>query len=34
MRNPLEPLLLKLGREFTDDQDLTERLQRLYKVCG
>ncbi len=32
LKNPLEPLLLKLAREFTDDQDLSERLQRLYKV--
>ena len=30
--NPLEPLLLKLGREFSDNQDLSDRLQTLYQV--
>ena len=32
MKNPLEPLLLRLARQFTDDQDLSERLQKLYRV--
>lgn len=32
LKNPLEPLLMKLAREFTDDQDLSDRLQKLYKV--
>ena len=32
MRNPLEPLLFQLAREFSDDQDLSDRLQRLYQV--
>ena len=32
MRNPLEPLLLKLAREFTDSEDLTDRLYTLYQV--
>ncbi len=31
-RNPMEPLLLKLARDFTDDQNLTDRLMKLYKV--
>ena len=30
--NPLEPLLFQLAREFSDDQDLSDRLQRLYQV--
>jgi hypothetical protein len=30
--NPMEPLLLKLAREFTDSQDLSDRLLKLYKV--
>ncbi len=33
-RNPMEPLLIKLAREFTDNQDLSERLLKLYKVYG
>ncbi len=32
MKNPLEPLLLKLAREFSDNQDLSDRLQCLYEV--
>ena len=31
-RNPLEPLLKKLSEEFTDDQDLSVRLSRLFKA--
>ena len=31
-RNPMEPLLIKLAREFTDSQDLSDRLLKLYKV--
>jgi hypothetical protein len=31
-RNPMEPLLIKLAREFTDNQDLSDRLFKLYKV--
>ena len=31
-RNPLEPLLVKLAREFSDSQDLSDRLQKLYQV--
>ncbi len=31
-RNPMEPLLIKLAREFTDSQDLSDRLSKLYKV--
>ena len=31
-RNPMEPLLIKLAREFTDSQDLSDRLMKLYKV--
>jgi hypothetical protein len=31
-RNPMEPLLLKLAREFTDSQDLSDRLLKIYKV--
>ncbi len=30
--NPMEPLLIKLAREFTDSQDLSDRLLKLYKV--
>ena len=31
-KNPLEPLLLKFAKEFSDDQDLSERLAMMYKV--
>ena len=31
-KNPLEPLLLKFAKEFSDDQDLSERLADMYKV--
>uniref|UniRef100_A0A7S0MVB5 EF-hand domain-containing protein n=2 Tax=Cryptomonas curvata TaxID=233186 RepID=A0A7S0MVB5_9CRYP len=31
MKNPLEPLLLKLAREFSDSQDLSDRLRCLYE---
>ena len=38
MKNPLEPLLLKLAREFSDNQDLSDRLRDLYqaglRVCS
>lgn len=30
--NPMEPLLIKLAREFTDSRDLSDRLLKLYKV--
>lgn len=30
--NPLSPLLSKIAEEFIDDQDLSARLQRLFKV--
>jgi pantoate kinase len=33
-RNPMEPLLIKLAREFTDSQDLSDRLLKLYKVAN
>jgi hypothetical protein len=33
VRNPLEPLLKKIAREFIDDSDLTIKLRHLYKVC-
>jgi hypothetical protein len=29
---PLDPLLRKLCEEFVDDQDLTEKLHKLFKV--
>lgn len=32
MKNPLEPLLLKLAREFSDSQDLSDRLLELYQA--
>ena len=32
-RNPLEPLLKKLSEDFTDDQDLSMRLRKLFKVA-
>ena len=31
-RNPMEPLLMKLATEFSDSQDLSDRLGRLYQV--
>ena len=31
-RNPLDPLLKKLSEEFTDDQDLSVRLSKLFKA--
>ena len=31
-RDPLEPLLDKLSMEFRGDEDLSERLQKLYRV--
>ncbi len=33
-RNPMEPLLIKLAREFTDSKDLSDRLSKLCKVRG
>ena len=33
-RSPLDPLLMQLARDFTDDQDLSDRLQKLYKVVA
>ncbi len=30
--NPLEPLLKKLSEDFTDDHDLSARLEKLFKV--
>ena len=32
-KNPLEPLLLKLAKECSDSQDLSERLANMYKVA-
>jgi hypothetical protein len=32
--NPLEPLLKKLSEDFTDDQDLHARLEKLFKVTS
>ena len=34
VRNPLEPLLDRLARDFSDDQDLSDRLRKLYQVGG
>ena len=34
MKNPLEPLLLKLAREFSDSEDLSDRLRCLYEVSA
>ena len=31
---PMEPLLHKLSEEFIDDEDLGERLRKLFKVHG
>ena len=31
-RNPLEPLLRRLAREYVDDADLSDRLSRLFQV--
>jgi hypothetical protein len=33
VKNPLEPLLKKLAREFVDDTDLSNKLRHLYVVC-
>ncbi len=33
VRNPLEPLLKMLTKDFIDNADLSEKLRRLYKVC-
>ena len=33
MKNPMEPLLIKLAMEFSDSQDLSDRLYKLYQVC-
>jgi restriction endonuclease S subunit len=32
IQNTLDPLLDKLTRDYVDDEDLSERLQRLFKV--
>ncbi len=32
VRGPLQPLLMRLACEFTDDQDLSDRLLKLYQV--
>ena len=31
-RNPMEPLLVRVARDFTDAHDLSERLRDLYRV--
>jgi hypothetical protein len=31
-KNPLEPLLLCIAREFSDNQDLSEKIQTIYQV--
>jgi hypothetical protein len=33
-RNPLEPLLRRLAREYIDNADLSNRLSRLFQVNG
>jgi uncharacterized protein YaaW (UPF0174 family) len=32
VKNPLEPLLKKLAKEFVDDTDLSNKLRHLYEV--
>ena len=32
VKNPLDPLLQKLSREYTDDADLTRRIQDYFHV--
>ena len=32
MKNPLEALLLKLAKECSDSQDLSERLHKIYQA--
>ncbi len=32
-KNPLEPLLQKIAKEFLDDSDLSNKLSHLYKVA-
>jgi hypothetical protein len=34
LTNPLDPLLLRLSKDFTDEADLTRRIQELFKVAG
>jgi hypothetical protein len=34
VKNPLEPLLKKIAKEFVDDTDLTVKLRHLFKVGG
>ena len=31
-KNPLEPLLYRLTRDFVDDHDLTARIRDLFRV--
>ena len=33
-KNPLEPLLKKLTKEYVDNADLSEKLNLLFKVCS
>ncbi len=32
LSNPLDPLLLRLSKDFVDEEDLTKRLRELFKV--
>jgi hypothetical protein len=32
VKNPLDPLLLQLSKDYTNDADLSARLQTLFKV--
>ncbi len=32
VRNPLDPLLQKLSKEYTDDADLSRRIQDYFHV--
>ncbi len=31
-KNPLDPLILRLSKDYTNDADLTARLEELFKV--
>ena len=34
LTNPLDPLLLRLSKDFTDEADLSKRIKELFKVAA